>query len=153
MYLLFSLLCFICASNVALIHSCNLHMCSVAQLCLTLCNPLDYSLPGSSVHAIFQARILEWVAISISRRSSQLRDWTHLSCIGRWILYHSATWEDLVQFSDLNSLGEQSKSLYIHNVITLSLFAYGFVSSIGFQENIYWYFPIFSPPLILTVGT
>ena len=38
----------------------------VAQLCLTLCNPMDCSPPGSSVHGIFQARILEWVAISFS---------------------------------------------------------------------------------------
>ena len=37
---------------------------SVAQSCLTLCNPMDCSLPGSSIHGIFQARILEWVAIS-----------------------------------------------------------------------------------------
>ena len=43
-------------------------------------------LPGSSVHAVLQARILEWVAISSSRRSSQLRDQTHFSCIGRQIL-------------------------------------------------------------------
>ena len=42
----------------------------VAQECLTLCNPMDYSLPASSIHVIFQARILEWVAISFSRRSS-----------------------------------------------------------------------------------
>ena len=55
----------------------------VAQLCLTLCNPMDYSLPGSSVNEISQARILEWVAISFSRVSSQPRDWTHISCIGR----------------------------------------------------------------------
>ena len=38
--------------------------CSVAQLCLTLCDPMDWSLPGSSVHEIFQAIILDWVAIS-----------------------------------------------------------------------------------------
>ena len=66
---------------------------SVAKLCQTLCNPMDCSLPGSSVHGIFQARILEWVAISSSRGSSQLRDQTHVSCIGRQILYHWATWE------------------------------------------------------------
>ena len=42
----------------------------VAQSCLTLCDPIDCSLLGSSVHGIFQARILEWVAISFSRRSS-----------------------------------------------------------------------------------
>ena len=45
----------------------------VAQLCLTLCNPIDCSLQGSSVCGILQARILEWVAISFSRRSSQSR--------------------------------------------------------------------------------
>ena len=53
----------------------------VAQLCLTLCDPMDCSLPGSSVHGIFQARILEWVAISFSRGSSWPRDRTQVSCI------------------------------------------------------------------------
>ena len=53
----------------------------VAQSCLTLCNPIDCSLPGSSVHRIFQARILEWVAISFSRGSSLPRDRTLVSCI------------------------------------------------------------------------
>ena len=42
--------------------------------CLTLCDPVDYSPPGSSVHGILQARILEWVAISFSRGYSQTRD-------------------------------------------------------------------------------
>ena len=42
----------------------------VAYLCPTLCDPLDYSLPSSSLHRILQARILEWVAISFSRGSS-----------------------------------------------------------------------------------
>ena len=63
--------------------------------CLTLCDPMDYSLPGSSVHGIAQARILEWAAISSSRGSSQLRRGTLILCIfciGRWILYHWATW-------------------------------------------------------------
>ena len=46
----------------------------VAQLCPTLCDPMDCSPPGSSVHGIFQARKLEWVAISFSRRSSRSRD-------------------------------------------------------------------------------
>ena len=67
-----------------------------AQSCLTLCDPMGCSTPGSSVHEIFQARILEQVAISYSRRSSQPRDQTHVICvlcIGRWILYHWATWE------------------------------------------------------------
>ena len=52
----------------------------VAQLCPTLCNPMDCSPPGSSVPEIFQARILEWVAISFSRGSSQPRDRTQASC-------------------------------------------------------------------------
>ena len=47
-------------------------VCSVAQSHLTLCDPMDCSLPGSSVHRISQARILEWVAISYSTGSSQL---------------------------------------------------------------------------------
>ena len=66
-------------------------VCSVIQLCLTLCGPMDYSPPHSSVHGIFQARILKWVAISYSRGSSQLRDWTRVfcvPCIGRQILYN-----------------------------------------------------------------
>ena len=44
--------------------------CMRAQSCLNICDPMDYSLPGSSVHGIFQARILEWVAIFYSRGSS-----------------------------------------------------------------------------------
>ena len=53
----------------------------VTQSCLTLCDPMDDSLPGSVVHGIFQARILEWAAISFSRRSSEPGDRTQVSCI------------------------------------------------------------------------
>ena len=63
-----------------------------AQLCI----PMDCSMLGSAVHGIYQARILEWVAISSSRGSSWPRDWpriSFLSWISRWILYHWATWE------------------------------------------------------------
>ena len=66
--------------------------CLVTKLCL-FCVPMDCSPPGPSVHGIFQARILEWVATSFSRGSSPFRDQTCISCIGRWILYHWATWE------------------------------------------------------------
>ena len=62
----------------------------------TLCNPTEYSPPGSSVNGIFQARILEQVAISYCRVSSWPGDQTHIfciSCIGRQILYHWAPWE------------------------------------------------------------
>ena len=54
---------------------------SIAQSCLTLCNPMDCSLPGSSIYGIFQARVLEWVAISFSRGSSRPRNRTRVSCI------------------------------------------------------------------------
>ena len=60
-------------------HSVNVS--EVAHSCPTLCDPMDCSLPGSSVRGIFQAKILEWVAISFSRRSSQPRDWTQVFCI------------------------------------------------------------------------
>ena len=60
----------------------------VAQSCRTLCDPVDYSLPGSSVHGILQARILEWVAISFSRGSSRPRNRTQVSRIGNtWMEY------------------------------------------------------------------
>ena len=71
-------------------------LCLVTQLCPTLCDPMGCSPPGSSVHGIFQARILEWVVTPHSRGSSQPRGQTPVSCIssiGRWILYHYATWE------------------------------------------------------------
>ena len=77
-----------------------------------LCDPMDCSLPGSPVHGILQARVLEWVAISSSRGSSQPRDQTHVSCTGRLILYRLATREDpdiaLIQanyFKNISPLG------------------------------------------------
>ena len=51
-------------------------------------DPMDCSPPGSSIHEISQARILEWVATSFSRGSSKPRDKTHIFCIGRLIIYH-----------------------------------------------------------------
>ena len=53
----------------------------VVQSCPTLCDPMYCSLPGSSVYGIFQARVLEWVAISVSRGSSRPRDQTQVSHI------------------------------------------------------------------------
>ena len=67
-----------------------MHICCcylVAKWCLTLCDLMDHSLPRSSVYGISQARILEWVAISFSRGSSQPRDWTCVNCIVRQNLY------------------------------------------------------------------
>ena len=68
------------------------HACQVASIrCLTLCDLMDCSLPGSSVHGILQARRLEWVAVSYSRGSCLPRDRTQVSQVsfaGRWVLYH-----------------------------------------------------------------
>ena len=63
----------------------------VTQSCLTLSDPMDCSLQGSSIHGIFQARVLEWGAIALSRGSSRPGDWTRLSYTGRQILYYRAT--------------------------------------------------------------
>ena len=67
-------------------------MCAKSpQSCPTLCDAMDCSPPGSSVHGICQARILEWVAMPTSRGSSWSRDRTrisYVSCIDRWVLYH-----------------------------------------------------------------
>ena len=60
----------------------------VAQSRSTLCDPMDCSPPGSSVHWILQARILERVAISFSRGSSQHKDWSLVSCIAGRLFYH-----------------------------------------------------------------
>ena len=60
----------------------------VTQSCPTLCDPTGYSLPGSSVHGIFQAIVLEWIAISFSRGSSQPRDRTRVSRIVDRRFYH-----------------------------------------------------------------
>ena len=75
-----------------------------AWSCLTLCNSMGCSPPGSSKHGIFQARILEWVVISYSRGSSQPRDWTHIPyvfCIADGSL---PTEYIKVQFSSVQSL-------------------------------------------------
>ena len=91
---------------VSILSGCKHWLCVRAkslQSCLTLCDPVDYSPPGSSVYGILQARILERVAMLPSRGSSQPRDQTrisHVSCIGRWVLCHwrhlggsSISWE------------------------------------------------------------
>ena len=65
--------------------------CMQAQSCPSFCDPMDCSPPGSSIHGILHARILEWVAICYSRGSSEPRDRNRISC--RQILYHWAAWE------------------------------------------------------------
>ena len=74
----------------------------VTQSCLTLFDPMDCSLPGSSVHGILQARILEWVAIPFSRESSRLRDWTRVSCTADRFFTVWATKEEKMSWFELN---------------------------------------------------
>ena len=92
----------------------------VAQSCPTLCDPMDCSPPGSSVHGILRARILEWVAISFSRGSSRPRDQTQVSRIagshqGRWlseILSSFIFYMISLRFSTLGSSSTQRYTLY-----------------------------------------
>ena len=71
--------------------------CSVAQSCLTLCDPMDCNLPGFSAHGILQSRILKWVAIPFSSESSWLRDQTQVSCIAVGLFTFWATRETLLK--------------------------------------------------------
>ena len=69
----------------------------VSQSCLTLCHPMDCSLPGSSVHGILQARILEWVAFPISRGSSRPKDRTQVFCVtGRFFTMRATKEADVI---------------------------------------------------------
>ena len=99
-----------------------------AQSCLTLCNPMDCSIPpGFFVCGIFQAKTLGWVSISSSGGSSWPRVWTRISCIGRQILYLCATWEIhifLVQselFPVFYNVSFQPISTYLHTLFFPSL--------------------------------
>ena len=92
----------------------------VAQLYLTLCDPMDCSPPGSSVLGILQARILEWVAMPSSRESSQPRDQTQVSCIAG-------------DFFFFNHLSHQSKSELVtvrdEEIVLYPLGSYGWLEN------------------------
>ena len=93
-------------------------MCLLAWSCPTLCNPMDWSPPGSSIHKLFQTRKLEWVAIFSSRVSFWPRDWicvSCISCIGRQILYHWVIWEVQIIVSCY-----ETESLLKNNILKLN---------------------------------
>ena len=102
--------------------------CLVAKLCLILCDPVDYGPPSSSVHRTFQARILEWVAISFSRVifPTQGLNLPLLYC--RWVLYHWATRKTPIKFlsnkgkkiptCETVSLYEAPEHIRIHRIWT-----------------------------------
>ena len=102
----------------------------VAQSCPTLCDPMDCSLPRSSVHGIFQARVMEWVAISFSRGSSQPRDQTWVSCIvgRRFTIW--ATREDI-------TLWLISNYYLAYHFLISSLFSYYLYISWGKEHNVF----------------
>ena len=87
---------------------CN--MC--AQSCPTFCDPMDYRPPGFSAHGIFQAKILEWHAISSSRGSSLLRDWIRISWISALAGRFFTTSATSVQFSSVQSLSRVRLTLH-----------------------------------------
>ena len=74
-------------------------LCLIAQSCPTLCDPMDWSPPGSSIHGILQARILEWAAYPFSRGSSQPRNRTGVSCIAGGFFTSWATREALISYT------------------------------------------------------
>ena len=80
--------------------------CVCTQSCPTLCSLMDFTPPGSSVHRISQARILEWVAICSSKGSSWPRDQTSVSCLAGGFISTGATWEanGLLEGPDIEKL-------------------------------------------------
>ena len=103
-------------------------MCTKSfQLCPTLCNPVDYSRPGSSVHGILQARILEWVAMPSSRGSSRPKNQSCLSYISYIGRGSCATWESpkrpraILKTKMFNKkwIGESQLDIYEEHFISL----------------------------------
>ena len=101
----------------------------VAKSCLTLWNPMDCSLPSSSVHGISQSGILKWVTVSFSRGSSLPKDQTGISWIGRWILYHWATREYMYIYGQ--------GYMYIYLLLFKILFPYRPLQSIEYSSLCY----------------
>ena len=113
----------------------------VTQSCPTLCDPMDCSPPGSSVHGIFQAVVLEWIAISFSRGSSRPRDQTRLSCIvdrhftvwaTREVLLPASKWGSYLLQSQLGPEGLTVLWIWMFSALLMTLFyclATGFILS------------------------
>ena len=105
---------------------CHVWVLSHVQLFAT---PMDCRPPGSSVHGISQARVLEWVVIPFFRGSSQPQDQTHVSWIGRQILYHWATWEahklgryhfnQMIRFSISRKGQPQDRTQWEHSIASM----------------------------------
>ena len=108
----------------------------VTQSCPTLCNPMDCSPPGSCVHGILQARILEWIAIPFSSRSFQPRDWSGVSCIaGRFF----TIWDIREAFSFRDS---NDRKIKLAGVVFLPLM-------LSFSTLEVWLHSFFMPSMFL----
>ena len=113
------------------------------QSCLTLCDPMDCSPPGSSVNGILQARILQWVAMPCSRASSQPKDRTHISyvsCTGSGFFTISTTWEAHLMFI---------APLYCFTFIK-RLFSSSSLSAIRVVSSAYLRLLIFLPAILIS---
>ena len=98
-------------------------MCvSVTQSCLTLCNPMDCSPPGSSVHGILQARWLEWVSIPFPRGSSRPRDQIQVSCISRQIVYRLSHQGSPHMYIQTHYVDVQPKFFFHKTILHLTVF-------------------------------
>ena len=117
-------------------------VCSVTQSCPTLCNLMDCSPPGSSVHGISQARILKWVAISFSRGSSWAKDWTWVSCIAGRFFTVWATRETPVTFPFTSIYSLPYSIVCAHSVVSNSVtprtIACQVPLSMEFSRQEYW---------------
>ena len=118
------------------------------QSCLTLCDTIDCCLPGSSIHGIFQARVLKWVAIAFSRASSQPRDRTSVShsagrCFTVW-----ATREVLcgVKFCQFQGLAVLSCFSRVWLCVTLRIVTVQAPLSMGFSRQGHWSGLLCPPP-------
>ena len=96
-----------------------------AQSCLTLCNPMDYSLPGSSVHGTLQSRTLEWIAIPFSRESSRPKDRTRDPCIACtfftiWATREAQLLKMFIQFCTLFSFPPNEIAINPNDCVSVS---------------------------------
>ena len=117
----------------------------VTQSCPTLCNPMDCSLPGFSIHGIFQATVPEWVAISFSRVSSQPRDQTWVSHIAGRCFTLWATREALNLYTRIKLLTSLCYSTKVFQIWLYTylyfIFSYSYLASFHFSlRNTIWHF-------------
>jgi len=118
------------------------------QSCLTLCDPMDCSLPVSCVHGDSPGKILEWVAVPSSRGSSQPRDWTCISWLTSGFFTTSATWESIlywnhfwISFSLKAALCLHWSFIVLNSSLYMLIYLHMFSSELlfmGFSRQEYW---------------